>query len=156
VGPFVYEPTILTGVTPSMRVHTEETFGPVVAVHPVGSDEEAITAVNDTPYGLNASVWTRDAAAGRAIAARLEVGTVNVNEVYAATWGSADAPTGGKKASGTGRRHGRDGLLKYTEAQTVAVERLLPLTPPRGMPPRRWARLLTWALRARRWTPGLR
>ena len=81
-------------------------------------------------YGLNASVWTRDARAGRAVAERLQAGTVNINEAYAASWASA-SPMGGFKESGMGRRHGATGILKYTEAQTVATQRLLAIdTPP--------------------------
>ena len=60
------------------------------------------------------------------------------------------------KSSGLGRRHGRDGLLKFTEPQTVAVQRLVPLSPPPVITPERWSRVLTWALRARRSIPGLR
>jgi succinate-semialdehyde dehydrogenase/glutarate-semialdehyde dehydrogenase len=156
VGPFFYEPTILGGVTPAMTLYATETFGPVVSVYPVDDDGEAVAAANATPYGLTASVWTRDTAAGRALAARLQAGSVGVNDVYAATWGSVDAAIGGMKASGLGRRHGRDGLLKFTEPQTVAVQRLLPLSPPAGVPPKRWATILTWALTLRRHIPGLR
>jgi succinate-semialdehyde dehydrogenase/glutarate-semialdehyde dehydrogenase len=156
VGPFFYEPTILGGVTPAMAVHAEETFGPVVSVYPVSGDEEAVAAANATPYGLTASVWTRDVSAARAMAARLDAGSVGINDAYAAAWGSVDAPIGGMKASGLGRRHGRDGLLKFTEPQTIAVQRVLPLAPPGGVSPRRWARVLTWALILRRHLPGLR
>jgi len=156
VGPLFYEPTILTGVTPDMRACAEETFGPVVCVYPVGSDDEAVALANSTAYGLNASVWTRDLRAGHAIAARIEAGTVNLNDAYAATWGSVDAPIGGVKDSGLGRRHGREGLLKFTEAQTVAEQRWVGLAPPPGVRPQRWARLLTLALRLRRFVPGIR
>ena len=127
IGPLFYEPTILTGVTPDMKLYTEETFGPVVAVAPYDSDEEAIRLANATCYGLNASVWTRDEKAGLRIAGRIEAGAVNVNEAYAATWGSVDATLGGRKESGSGRRHGAEGLLKFTVSQTVAVQRGRPL-----------------------------
>jgi succinate-semialdehyde dehydrogenase/glutarate-semialdehyde dehydrogenase len=64
------------------------------------------------------------------VASRLRAGTVNVNEAYAAAWGSIDAPMGGMGDSGMGRRHGASGILKYTEAQTVARQRLFNLAPP--------------------------
>ena len=83
VGPWFYEPTVLDGVTADMAVCREETFGPVVSIYRVDSDDAAVRLANDTPYGLNASVWTRDLARGRALAARIEAGTVNVNEGYA-------------------------------------------------------------------------
>jgi succinate-semialdehyde dehydrogenase/glutarate-semialdehyde dehydrogenase len=156
LGPFFYEPTILGAVTSSMIVHATETFGPVASVYPVRSDDEAVEASNATAYGLTACVFTRDVARGRALASRLACGSVGINDAYAATWGSADAPIGGTKSSGLGRRHGREGLLKFTEAQTIAAQHLLPLGPPPGMRPERYAALLTWALRLRRHLPGLR
>ncbi|MYS16012.1 aldehyde dehydrogenase family protein, partial [Streptomyces sp. SID4982] len=120
LGPLFYDPTVLADVTPDMTLYDHETFGPVVSVYPVRDDSEAIARANSTPYGLNASVWSRDGARGRAVAARLHAGTVNVNEAFAAAWGSVDAPMGGMGDSGLGRRHGAEGILKYTEAQTVA------------------------------------
>ena len=107
---------MLEGVTSAMACRDEETFGPVVSLYRVASDDEAVRLANDTEYGLNASVWTRDVRRGRAVAARIHAGTVNINEGYAATWGSVAAPMGGMKSSGLGRRHGREGLLKYTES----------------------------------------
>ena len=71
---------------------------------------------------------------GRAVARALQAGSVNVNEAYAATWGSVDAPMGGWKDSGVGSRHGEHGILKYTDAQTVSVQRLLPIAPPSFLP----------------------
>ena len=99
-------------------------------------------------------LWTRDTERGRALATRLRAGTVNVNEGYAAAWASVDAPMGGMKASGLGRRHGAEGILKYTEAQTVAVQRLLPIAPPRGVPQKLWGRVMTLSLRILRRLPG--
>ena len=147
IGPLFYEPTVLTGVTEDMTLCREETFGPVVAVRRVADDEEALALANDSSYGLNASVWTRDVARGRRIAARIETGTVTVNEAYGGAWGATAAPMGGRKDSGLGRRHGRDGIHKYTEPQTVAVQRLVPFGPPDGVPFDRWAAGFTAAMR---------
>ncbi|MBF6463640.1 succinate-semialdehyde dehydrogenase (NADP(+)) [Nocardia beijingensis] len=143
LGPYFYEPTVLAGVRPGMTVHREETFGPVVSIYRVSSDDEAVEQANDTAYGLNASVWTKDTARGRAVAARIQAGSVNVNEGFIAAWGSADAPSGGLGISGTGRRHGREGLLKYIDTQTIAVQRVLPIAPLPGMSEALWAKTMT-------------
>ncbi|MFI9581031.1 succinic semialdehyde dehydrogenase [Streptomyces sp. NPDC052236] len=148
VGPYFYEPTILDGVEAPMAVCEEETFGPVVSIYRFRDEEEAIERANATPYGLNASVWTRDGRRGRSIAARLDSGTVNVNEGYAAAYGSVRAPLGGMKDSGLGRRHGSEGILKYTEAQTVAQQRLLPLGPAFGMDDEKYAAFMNLSLKA--------
>ena len=156
LGPLFYEPTVLADVTPAMRVHAEETFGPVLSLYPFDTIEDAIMRANDSAYGLNASVWSRDVRQARAVAGRLRCGTVNINESYASTWAAIGAPMGGMKASGTGRRQGREGILKYTEAQTVTVQRGLALVPaPAPIPEPRWARLLGLYLRASRWIAGL-
>lgn len=122
LGPWFYEPTILTDVPPEARLYREETFGPVVAIYPVASDDEAVAAMNDSEFGLNASIWTADPRRGAALARRVRTGSVNVNEGYVASWGSAGAPTGGVGSSGYGVRHGREGLWETTRLQTVAVQ----------------------------------
>ncbi|MEV7003816.1 succinic semialdehyde dehydrogenase [Streptomyces sp. NPDC093982] len=147
LGPLFYEPTILTDVTPEMTLHDHETFGPVVSIYSYRDVNEAVAQANSTPYGLNASVWTENGARGRAVAARVHAGTVNVNEAFAAAWGSIDAPMGGMGDSGLGRRHGADGILKYTEPQTVAHQRIQGFTPPKRISPGTWAALLTAALK---------
>ncbi|MCU1357553.1 MAG: gabD1, partial [Acidimicrobiales bacterium] len=121
LGPYFYEPTVLADVTPEMDVFGEETFGPLVSLYTYTSVDDAVDAVNDTEYGLNSSVYCGDVKKGRAIGERLMSGTVNINDGYSSGWASLDAPMGGMKASGVGRRHGREGLLKYTESQTLAV-----------------------------------
>lgn len=132
LGEAFYCPTVLTDVPATARLYREEVFGPVVYIEAVSSHAEAVAKANDTDYGLNASVWARPAT-GKAIASQLQVGTVNVNDGYAAAWSSMDAPMGGWKASGVGRRHGEEGLLKYTEPRTIAVQRLMPLTGPKQL-----------------------
>jgi succinate-semialdehyde dehydrogenase/glutarate-semialdehyde dehydrogenase len=164
LGPYVYEPTVLEGVGQHARALREETFGPVVALSRVASDDEAVAAVNDSVYALNASVWTRSTRRGAALAARVRAGTVNVNEGYAATWASVAAPQGGSGASGWGRRHGREGLLAMTTTRTVAVQRLAhgvrvggrTVVPPLGVgrllgvEPERWTATADGVLRAAR------
>ncbi|MEU1074033.1 MULTISPECIES: succinic semialdehyde dehydrogenase [unclassified Streptomyces] len=148
IGPLFYEPTILEGVEAPMAVCTEETFGPVVSVYRFTDEDEVIENANATPYGLNSSVWTKDSRRGHEVAARLRTGTVNINEGYAPAYGSVQSPMGGMKDSGLGRRHGSEGILKYTEAQTVAQQRLLPLAPSFGMDDEKYAAFMTRSLKA--------
>jgi succinate-semialdehyde dehydrogenase/glutarate-semialdehyde dehydrogenase len=154
IGPLFFEPTILTDVTEEMECGCSETFGPVVAIYPVDTVEEAIEKANDTEYGLNASVWAASKAQGEAIAARLKSGAVNVDEGYALTFGSTAAPMGGMKASGVGRRHGAEGILKYTESQTVSTARVLNLDPPLGISSTIWQKAFTPMIRAVQKLPG--
>ena len=153
LGPFFYEPTILTEVRPGMKLYAEETFGPVVSVYPFATEDEAVAKANDAAYGLNASIWTRDIGKALALARRIHAGSVNVNESYAATWGSVDSPLAGWKESGLGCRHGAEGMLKFTQTQTVAAQRILPIGPARWMNPSvhaRWmTRLVKWLRRIR-------
>ncbi|MEU4351996.1 succinic semialdehyde dehydrogenase [Streptomyces sp. NPDC023838] len=148
IGPLFYEPTILDGVEAPMAVCTEETFGPVVSLYRFTDEDEVIEAANATPYGLNSSVWTKDSRRGHEVAARLRTGTVNINEGYAPAYGSVQSPMGGMKDSGLGRRHGSEGILKYTEAQTVAQQRVLPLAPSFGMDDEKYAAFMSRSLKA--------
>jgi succinate-semialdehyde dehydrogenase/glutarate-semialdehyde dehydrogenase len=152
LGPLFYEPTILTNVRPGMQLYAEETFGPVVSVYPFRDENEARELANATNYGLSASIWTRDARRGVKLARRIRSGSVNVNEAYAAAWGSVDSPIGGMKDSGIHPRHGAEGILKFTNSQTVAAQRLMPIGPSRGMSPEVHARWMTRLLKLIRWT----
>jgi succinate-semialdehyde dehydrogenase / glutarate-semialdehyde dehydrogenase len=147
LGPLFFEPTVLTDVTPSAKCYEEETFGPLVSIYRFSSVDDAVAQANDTAYGLNASVWSKSARRAQEVAARLKAGTVNINEAYGAAWGSIDAPMGGMGESGLGRRHGSEGLLKYTEAQTLARQRFLNIAPPGRMSQAGFARTMTAALK---------
>jgi succinate-semialdehyde dehydrogenase/glutarate-semialdehyde dehydrogenase len=148
LGPMFYEPTILTDVREDMVLFAEETFGPVVSIYGYRDEEEAITKANATVYGLNASVWTRNRRAGERVAAQIHAGTVNVNDGFGAAFGSIDSPMGGMGESGVGRRNGEEGLTKYTEAQTIATQRIVPLRGWKGVPAKAWTKSLTLGLKA--------
>lgn len=120
VGPWAFSPTVLTGVTPEMRVYGEETFGAIASLYLVDSDEEAVLAANASEYGLNASVLTRSPARGRRIADALAAGSVNIGEGYRGSFSSVAAPMGGIKASGLGRRNGPEGLKRFVDPVTVS------------------------------------
>jgi succinate-semialdehyde dehydrogenase/glutarate-semialdehyde dehydrogenase len=120
LGPFFYEPTVLTGVTAAMECFAGETFGPVVAVSVVDSEQEAIVAANDSDYGLNASVFSGSVRRALRVGGALEAGSVNINEGFRGSFSSVAAPMGGLKQSGLGRRNGPEGLLRFVDAVTVA------------------------------------
>jgi succinate-semialdehyde dehydrogenase/glutarate-semialdehyde dehydrogenase len=150
LGPFFYAATVLENVPAEALCSREETFGPVVSVIRVGSDDEAVRVINQGDYGLNASVWSRDVRRAIGLARRIRAGTVSVNESYAATWGSHRAEMGGIGASGLGRRHGPEGILRFTEAQTIAVVSRPGLAPVRHLGGERFANLATGAMRTSR------
>jgi succinate-semialdehyde dehydrogenase/glutarate-semialdehyde dehydrogenase len=114
-------PTVVTGVDHSMRIMREEVFGPVIPVMPYETEEEAITLANDSPYGLGASVWTRDTKRGQAVGRRLESGMVWVND-HMYSHAVAQTPWGGVKESGTGVTHGKFGLYEMVEKRLLSVD----------------------------------
>jgi len=117
-----YEATVLTDVTTEMRSLAEETFGPVMNIIRVKDEEEALRLVNDSNYGLTGSVWTKDVERGVEIAKRIDTGSVDVND-FPQTYGTIEAPFGGRKASGIGQVNGPTGLRSYCHAQPVQVDR---------------------------------
>jgi succinate-semialdehyde dehydrogenase/glutarate-semialdehyde dehydrogenase len=147
LGPYYYEPTVLEGVTPDMACFQDETFGPVVSVYRFADEADAVARANAGQYGLNASVWSRDGRRAREVARQIRCGTVNVNEAFAATFASIDAPMGGMRESGLGRRQGAEGVLRYTETQSVATQRLLRFGPVLGLSDERYARVMAAQLR---------
>jgi len=112
-----YEPTILADVTPEMPVLRDETFGPVAALYRVSGAEEAVRVANSSPYGLGASLWTRDQALGEALARRLEAGSVFINGMVAS---DPRLPFGGVKRSGYGRELSAFGVREFTNVQTIS------------------------------------
>jgi acyl-CoA reductase-like NAD-dependent aldehyde dehydrogenase len=147
LGPFFYEPTILEGVTPTMTCFGRETFGPVVSAYRFQDEPDAIDRANEGEYGLNASIYSQDGPRARAIARQIRCGSVNINEGFAASFGSIEAPMGGMRSSGLGRRQGSEGVLRFTETQTVATQRVSPLAPRFGVSDERFARVMTTAFR---------
>lgn len=113
------EPTIFSGVTPSMTIYREEVFGPVLSVTPFADDEEAIAMANDTEYGLTAAVWTTDKERALAVARRIRAGTVWINDHHMV---SHRVPFGGYKQSGLGRELGPDALDAYTEFKHIHLD----------------------------------
>ena len=113
---YYYESTILTDLKPSMRVWTEEVFGPVALLFSVKDEEEAIRLANSSEYGLGASVWTKDLAKGERVARRLEAGCVFVNSIVKS---DPRMPFGGLKKSGIGRELSHYGLKEFTNVKSL-------------------------------------
>jgi len=113
------EPTIFSGVTPSMRIANEEVFGPVLSIIPFDSEDEAVEIANSTMYGLAAGVWTKSIGRALTMSERLEAGTVWVNTYRAVSYMS---PFGGYKRSGLGRESGQDAVREYLQTKSVWID----------------------------------
>jgi acyl-CoA reductase-like NAD-dependent aldehyde dehydrogenase len=115
-----YPATVLAGVTPQMRIHTEEIFGPVCTVLTVADEREAIAVANDTPYGLSAGVLTQDLTRGLGVARRLRTGIAHVNDQSVDD--DPTAPFGGVGDSGYGRFGGRAGIEAFTDLRWITLQ----------------------------------
>ncbi|HEX7300726.1 MAG TPA: aldehyde dehydrogenase family protein [Solirubrobacteraceae bacterium] len=124
-GGYWYEPTVIVGADHSMECMREETFGPTLPIMKVADAEEAIRLANDSPYGLGASVFCKDAARGEAVARRIDAGAVCINDALT-NYSVLELPMGGVKSSGMGSRHGAAGIRKYTRQQSLLISRLHP------------------------------
>jgi acyl-CoA reductase-like NAD-dependent aldehyde dehydrogenase len=120
-----FEPTVLVDVDHSMKIMTEETFGPTLPIMKVADAEEALRLANDTEYGLQASVWTRDIERGETLARRIEAGVVCVNDAQV-NYSALNLPMGGWRSSGLGTRHGAAGIRKYTKTQSLLLTKRAP------------------------------
>jgi acyl-CoA reductase-like NAD-dependent aldehyde dehydrogenase len=118
-GGFFYAPTILDGVTPQAAIARDEVFGPVLAVLPFDSEEEAVALANDTQFGLAGAVWTNDVGRAHRVAAHVRAGTFWINGYKTINVAS---PFGGFGRSGFGRSSGREALQAYTQIKSVWVE----------------------------------
>jgi acyl-CoA reductase-like NAD-dependent aldehyde dehydrogenase len=117
-----FEPTVLVDVDHTMKCMREETFGPTLPIMKIASPEQGVELANDSDYGLQASVWTRDTGRGEALARRIQAGVVCVNDAQV-NYTALNLPMGGWKTSGMGTRHGAAGIRKYTKVQSLLVTR---------------------------------
>lgn len=119
-GGSFYEPTVLADCTHEMEIMREETFGPTLPIMRAGDADDAVRLANDSPYGLQGSVWTRSVGRGRKLARRLEAGSVSINDAVL-IYTALEVPMGGMKRSGIGSRHGSSGIRKYCREQGMMV-----------------------------------
>ncbi len=118
---YFFPPTVVVDVDHEMDLMRHETFGPIVAIQKVRDEEEALRLANDSDYGLSGNVWTKDLARGEALAARMQTGSVSVNDI-AVTYGIAEAPFGGLKASGVGQVNGEIGIRGYCHLHPIITD----------------------------------
>ncbi len=115
---YYYAPTVLGDVRPDMAVFCEETFGPAAAIIRARDEDHAVELANDTPFGLGASVWTRDPERGQRIGRRVESGALFVNAIVAS---DPRVPFGGVKRSGHGRELAAEGIREFVNVRTFWV-----------------------------------
>ncbi len=116
-------PTLVSNVDHSMEIMTDETFGPELAVMKVSTVDEAVQLANSLHFGLSAYIFTKDERRAKRIARSLEYGTIAINDVVV-QFGLASLPFGGRKHSGLGRLHGREGILAFSQPQAVVASRI--------------------------------
>ena len=119
---YFYEPTVLVDVLQDMAVMREETFGPILPILRVRDEQEALSLANDSRYGLNANIWTKNKHKGLELALKIDAGSVVVNDCMV-TYGATESPFGGVKDSGIGRVNGDVGLRSYCHTQSIAIDR---------------------------------
>ena len=117
-----YEPTVITDVNNDMDIMVLETFGPVLCIQKVANEQEALALANDSEFGLNGNVWTKDKDKGYRLAAALDTGSCSVNDM-AVSYGIPAAPFGGKKNSGLGQVNGKKGLRAYCHEMPIVIDR---------------------------------
>ena len=117
-----YEPTVITEVDNSMDIMVLETFGPILCIQKVDSEEEALALANDSEFGLNGNVWTRDKEKGYNLATAIDTGSCSVNDM-AMSYGIPAAPFGGKKNSGIGQVNGKKGMRGYCHEMPIVIDR---------------------------------
>jgi acyl-CoA reductase-like NAD-dependent aldehyde dehydrogenase len=117
-----WEPTVVVDVNHDMKLMQDETFGPILPVMKVHDEAEALRLANDSRYGLNSSVWTKDLAKGERLASQLQAGSTCVNDAVT-NYGAQELPFGGVKESGIGVRHSAAGIRKYCNAHAIVVTR---------------------------------
>lgn len=115
---YYFEPTAFVDVDPHARIATEEIFGPVAVIVPFNDEQDAISIANANPYGLAATIWTRDTARGIRVAREIRAGNVSIN---GPSWPGPEAPFGGFKSSGYGRELGKEALDLYTEVKNLLI-----------------------------------
>lgn len=145
LGRFFYEPTVLVDVPNDADLYCDEVFGPVVFIEKVANLDEAIAKANDTSYGLNAAVFAESETGWKA-AGKLLAGGVGINDGYTATWATVASPLGGMKDSGVARRHGDEGMLKYTEPRNIAEQRGISMRGPASLPRKTYGTLMANAM----------
>jgi acyl-CoA reductase-like NAD-dependent aldehyde dehydrogenase len=118
-----YEPTVIVDVNHEMAIMKEETFGPVIPIMKVKNGEEALCFANDSRYGLDSSIFTRDRRSGWNTAEKIQAGSVCINDSLV-NFVILEAPMGGFKESGLGRRHGAEGIRRYCHQKTIVIDRL--------------------------------
>jgi acyl-CoA reductase-like NAD-dependent aldehyde dehydrogenase len=120
-----------------MDCMTEETFGPTLPIMKVSDEDEAVRLANDSQYGLQASVWSKNFGHGEAVARRVEAGAVCVNDAQI-NYAALELPMGGWKQSGVGSRHAANGIRKYCAQQTLLVTKLAPRSDLNMAPYKNW------------------